>query len=87
MASAFAISTVALTAAAVILATRPSPAASAAVAGLLLSVATAYVLAPTTGIPGLNQHQEPVDVLGVLVTSFEGAGAAVALWPVTRRSN
>ncbi|HET7690075.1 MAG TPA: hypothetical protein VFK41_06840 [Nocardioidaceae bacterium] len=87
MAAAFALSTVALAAAAVILATRPSPAASAAVAGLLLSVAAAYFMSRTTGIPGLNHHQEPVDVLGVLVTSLEVAGAAVVLWPLTRRSN
>ena len=86
MAAAFAISTVALAAAAVILATRPSPAASAAVAGLLLSVATAYVLSRTTGISGLNHHQEPVDALGVLVTSLEVAGAAVTSWPLIRRS-
>jgi hypothetical protein len=87
MATAFAVSTVALTAAAVILATHPSPAASAAQAGLLLSVATAYVLSRTTGIPALDHHQEPVDVFGVLVTSLEVTGAVVVMWPLTRRSN
>jgi hypothetical protein len=86
MAIAFVIAAVALAAAAVNQATTPRPAASAAVAGLLLTVAAAYVLSRSTGIPGLNHHQEPFDALGIAVTSLEVAGAAVLLWQLIRRS-
>ena len=87
MAVAFAIATVALAATAVVMAVRPRPDVAAATAVLLLGVAAAYVLSRTTGIPGLTTHPEPVDVLGVLVTSLEVSGAVLASWPLTRRSN
>ena len=79
MAAAFALATVALAAAAASLTLFPTRAVSAAVACLLLAVATAYLLSRTTGIPGLTEHPEPFDTLGTLVSLAEVAAAVVAV--------
>ncbi len=79
LAVAFSLATVALVAAAVALSREPSPAVSAAVGVLLLAVAAAYFLSRTTGIPGLTQHQEPFDPVGVVISLLELAAAFVAV--------
>ena len=78
LAVAFALATVALVVAAVALALGPIPAVSGSVATLLLAVAVAYLLSRTTGIPGLTEHQEPFDPVGVVISCLELAAAVVA---------
>lgn len=79
LAVAFLLGAVALGMAAVAMALDPTPAVSGAVAILLLAVAAAYLLSRTTGISGLTQHQEPFDVLGVVISSLELVAAVVAV--------
>ena len=79
LAVAFALAGVALGLAAVALAVAPRAGVVGAAAALLLSVALAYLLSRTTGIPGLTVHQEPFDALGV-ATSLGEAAAAVTAW-------
>lgn len=85
MAAAFALATVALAIAALEMALAPRPAASAAVAVLLLLVAAAYVLSRTSGIPGLTEHPESFDTLGVGTSVLEVAAAVVAVRHLNRR--
>jgi hypothetical protein len=79
MAVAFVVGTVALALAALGLALMPTPAVSAATAALLLGVAMAYLLSRTGGIPGLTEHPEPFDTLGVALSVLEVATAGVAV--------
>jgi hypothetical protein len=79
MAAAFVVATVALALAAVALAVVPVPQVSVVAAGLLLSVAAAYVLSRTSGIPVLTARPEPFDALGLAVSLGELAAAVVAL--------
>jgi len=86
MAVAFGLATVALAVAALGRALVPNPAVSAAVAVLLLTVATAYLLSRTTGIPGLTEHPEPFDPLGTVLSCLEVAAAVVGMrQPNSRR--
>ena len=79
MAAAFALTTVALAIAALGQALVPSPVVSATVAALLLAVATAYLLSRTSRVPGLTEHPEPFDTLGVAVSLLEVAAASVVV--------
>jgi flavin reductase (DIM6/NTAB) family NADH-FMN oxidoreductase RutF len=79
LAVAFSLATVMLVLAAVALTLRPAPAVARATAALLLGMAAAYVLSRTTGIPGLIEHQEPVDLVGVVISCLELVGAVVAV--------
>ena len=79
LAAVFALATAALVLAAVALALGPATAASGAAAALLAAVAGAYVLSRTAGIPGLTQHQEPFDPVGVVISCLEVAAAVVAV--------
>lgn len=79
MAVAFVLVTTGLAIAALGLALQPSPNTSTASAALLVAVATAYLLSRTTGIPGLTDHPEPFDALGVAVSTLEVAAAVVAV--------
>ncbi len=85
MAAAFALATVALAVGAVEMALAPRPAASAAVAALLLLIAVSYVLSRTSGIPGLTEHPESFDTLGVGTSVLEAAAAVVAVRHLNRR--
>lgn len=79
LAVAFAVAAVALALAAVGQALMPTPVVSAATSALLLAVATAYLMSRTSGIPGLTEHLEPFDILGVAVSVLEVAAALVAV--------
>jgi hypothetical protein len=82
MAVAFAVASVALAIAAVGQTVAPRPAVSATTAALLLTVAAAYLLSRTSGLPGLSAHPEPFDTLGA-VTSLLEVAAAVVAWRQT----
>jgi len=82
LAVAFAMAALALAVAAVGLALVPTPATTSLAAGLLLAVASAYLLSRTTGLPGLTEHSEPFDVLGTLVSVAEAGVAIVAVTAV-----
>jgi hypothetical protein len=79
LAFAFLLATVALVAAAVALGLDPTPAVSGAAASLLLAIAAAYLLSRTTVVPGLTQHKEPFDTVGVVTSCLELAAAVVAV--------
>lgn len=79
MAVAFSLATVALTIAALGSALMPTPVGLAMAAALLLAVASAYLLSRTSGIPGLTEHPEPFETLGVAVSVVEVAAAVVAV--------
>ena len=85
MAAAFALATVALAVAALEMALAPRPEVAAAVAALLLLVAVAYVLSRTSGIPGLTEHPESFDPLGVGTSLLEVTAAVVAVRHLNRR--
>lgn len=81
---AFAIATVALTAAALVVRDpRFDSWAPPASACLLAGTALAYALSRTTGIPGLVPQPEPLDALGLatLVAELTAALAAIPLTP------
>ena len=71
--------TVALAGSAVALVLFPAPVMTAAVAGLLLTVAIAYLLSRTSGIPGVTAHTAPFDAFGSVVALLEVAAAFVAV--------
>jgi hypothetical protein len=79
MAVAFAAAAVALAIAALAEALVATPVVSALVAALLLTVAGAYLLSRTSGIPGLATHPEPFDSLGTGISVLEVAAAVIAL--------
>jgi hypothetical protein len=86
LATAFAVSAVALAVAAVLLRGPVTDARRALVAAVvLLGVAGCYVLSRTSGIPVLVPDVEEVDRLGVLTTAAEVLAAALAGWPVLTR--
>ena len=78
MAMAFALATVVLAIAALGEALIPTPVVSATVAALLLTLATAYLLSRTSGIPGLTEHPEPFDTVGVAISCLELGATFVA---------
>jgi hypothetical protein len=78
LAVAFAAAAVALAIAAVGLVTVPARTTDPAVA-LLLTVALAYLLSRTSGLPVLAERPEPLDPVGAALTFLEAAAAAVAL--------
>ncbi|HET6865926.1 MAG TPA: hypothetical protein VFH80_08390, partial [Solirubrobacteraceae bacterium] len=47
---------------------------------VLFGLALAYLATRTNGIPILDPEREAIDTVGVLTTSIEIAGVAVALW-------
>ena len=76
----FAVSVVALVAVAGLLAARPDPRSGALLAALLLgALIAAWVLATTTGLPGLQPDPEPVDPVAVATKCVEAVGLAFAL--------
>lgn len=80
----FAMSALALGVCALVVRRRGGPVRT--VAAVLLTVAAAYVLSRTTGLPVLIPHPEHVDVLGVLTTVVEAAAAiAVLCLPAPRK--
>lgn len=79
MAVAFGLSTVLLAVAAVGMALDPTRPVAYAVAALLAGVAAAYLLARTTGLPGLTDHPEPFDAVGTVVSVLEVAGAVLVV--------
>jgi hypothetical protein len=79
LAVAFSLATVALVLASVALAHGPTPAVAGMAAVLLLGVAAAYLLSRTAGIPGLTEHPEPLDPVGVVTSCLELAAAVVAV--------
>jgi hypothetical protein len=86
LAVAFAVSAVALAAAAVGLVLNPRATVTTVAALLLFGVATAYALSRTTGIPGLTVHPEPLDAFGTVVSCVEVMAAWALVRPPTRRS-
>jgi hypothetical protein len=87
MAVAFALTSIALAIAALGLAVGPRPVISPAAAALLFAVALAYLLSRTSGIPGLTEHPEPFDTLGVAVSLAEVAAALVVVRQLSPRRN
>ncbi len=87
MAVAFGLATVLLAVAAVGMALAPTRPVAYAVATLLAGVAAAYLLARTTGLPGLTDHPESFDALGTLVSVLEVAGAVLAVPYLNPRRN
>jgi hypothetical protein len=85
LAVAFGMATAALAVAALRLAVPHRPTETVVVSGLLLTVALAYVLSRTTGIPWLTHHPEPFDPLGSTISSLEAGAAVATLLPLTRR--
>ena len=59
----------------------------AGAAAVLVGTALAYLLSRTTGLPGVTSEPEPVDVLGLLTTVSELAGAAACLLVILRRNH
>lgn len=82
---AFALTALALASVAVVHVLSPTPAATLAGSGLLLAVATAYLLSRTTGLPVLTHHTEPFDPLGAVVSLLEATAALVAVRQLLRR--
>jgi hypothetical protein len=81
---AFAVDSVLLALAAVLLTgRRASPSAPVAAAAVLAGTAAAYLLSRTAGVPGLVPGPEPLDGLGLSITLLEllAACACVLLAP------
>jgi hypothetical protein len=76
----FAASAVLLGALAVVLTRRPSEAAFAATALVFAGLIGSYVLAVTTGIPGVHPDVDPVEGLALATKAVEAAGLALAAW-------
>jgi CHASE2 domain-containing sensor protein len=85
LAVAFALTTVALAGAAACQVLSPTPVATLAGSGLLLAVATAYVLSRTTGLPVITHHTESFDPLGTVVSLAEATVALVVVRQLLRR--
>jgi ABC-type uncharacterized transport system permease subunit len=87
---AFLVAVVLLLSALIAVSLRPTDRRVIAGAGLLLfGLALAYLATRTSGIPILDPEREAVDVVGVLTSSIEIAGVALALWltqPLGRRA-
>ena len=76
----FVASAVLLAALAVALTRGPSEAAFAATALLFAGLIGSYVLAVTTGIPGVHPDVDPVEGLAVATKAVEAAGLVLAAW-------
>jgi len=76
----FAASAVLLGALAVVLTRRPSEAAFAATVLVFAGLIGSYVLAVTTGIPGVHPDVDPVEGLALATKAVEAAGLALAAW-------
>jgi hypothetical protein len=76
----FVASAVLLGALAVVLTRRPSDAAFAATAVVFAGLIGSYVLAVTTGIPGVHPDVDPVEGLAVATKAVEAAGLVLAGW-------
>lgn len=87
LAGAFALVTVGLAGAAYVQAVAPTAVTSTAVATLLVSVAVAYLLSRTTGLPGLTVHTEPFDALGTVTSCAEVVAALVVARHTHHRRN
>ena len=74
----FVASAVLLAALAVVLTRRPSEAAFAATALVFAGLIGSYVLAVTTGIPGVHPDVDPVEVLALATKAVEAAGLVLA---------
>jgi hypothetical protein len=74
----FAASAVLLGALAVVLTRRPSEAAFAATVLVFAGLIGSYVLAVTTGIPGVHADVDPVEGLALGTKAVEAAGLALA---------
>jgi len=74
----FLASAVLLAALAVVLTRRPSEAAFAATALVFAGLIGSYVLAVTTGIPGVHPDVDPVEGLAVATKAVEAAGLVLA---------
>ena len=74
----FAASAVLLVALAVVLTRRPSEAAFAATVLVFAGLIGSYVLAVTTGIPGVHPDVDPVEGLALATKAVEAAGLALA---------
>ena len=74
----FVASTVLLAALAVVLTRRPSEAAFAATALVFAGLIGSYVLAVTTGIPGVHPDVDPVEGLAVATKAVEAVGLVLA---------
>ena len=74
----FAASAVLLGALAVVLTRRPSEAAFAATVLVFAGMIGSYVLAVTTGIPGVHPDVDPVEGLALATKAVEAAGLALA---------
>ena len=69
-----------LAALAVVLTRRPSDAAFAATALVFGGLIGSYVLAVTTGIPGVHPDVDPVEGLALATKAVEAAGLVLAAW-------
>src|SRR5262249_2320583 len=78
MAAAFLIATLVLGVAVLAQAMGPIFGVSVVVAVLLLTVALAYLLSRTIGIPGLTEDPELFDTFGIAVSLLEAGAAVVA---------
>ncbi len=76
--SGFVVSAVLLAALAVVLTRRPSEAAFAAAVLVFAGLIGSYVLAVTTGIPGVHPDVDPVEGLALATKAVEAAGLALA---------
>ena len=85
LAFAFAVAAASLAAAAGMQVVSPSPGSARAGAALLSTVAAAYLLSRSVGIPGLIDHPEPFDVLGSVTTCLEVAAALALVRHLPRR--
>ena len=74
----FAASAALLAALAVVLTRRPSDAAFAATAVLFAGLIASYVLAVTTGIPGVHPDVDSVEGLALATKAVEAAGLVLA---------
>jgi hypothetical protein len=74
----FVASTVLLAALAVVLTRRPSEAAFAATVLVFAGLIGSYVLAVTTGIPGVHPDVDPVGGLALATKAVEAAGLLLA---------
>lgn len=85
LAVAFALTALVLAVIAVRHVVAPSPAVTLVGAGVLLAVATAYLLSRTTGLPVLTHHIEPFDLFGTVVSLVEATTAAAVVRQLLRR--
>jgi drug/metabolite transporter (DMT)-like permease len=76
----FVASAVLLAALAVVLTRRPSEAALGATVLVFAGLIGSYVLAVTTGIPGVHPDVDPVEGLAVATKAVEAAGLVLAAW-------